>query len=360
MLRWFNPLPSFNTPESSGAGQATTSPPSEPSVAAPVTTPAPEPAAPAGVEDPATDYMLSAFEAMTADIPDDVVEAPVVETSAPAQPVGAVTTPPQAGTPAAATPPAPVQTAAPTATPATTPAVVPAAVTPPAPQPTITPPSPAAPAVAQPAGGEVVGNSFDQIAEGLAKQKEQFVNVLAEQQYKLSQADLDELVENPAVGYAKLAARAQVEATASVLKVLSQQMPVYVAGLMEARKRNSDAEDSFWTSNPSLDRKAHRETAAQVMKTVRQMHPNMDAPTFIRQVGAITAGLVGVQAATPKAPSGQVVSTPGPVVRQTNGAYQPAGSVTAPPSAHVQQPLSAVEAAFEIFKLDESGAFDSN
>ena len=353
-------------------------------VISPAPTPAAEPTpAPAPAPTPAADpieqvqqseaadelaFVEKFFEPLNADLEDEPEAA--LPSPAPAQPPEAATPaleavkPPEAPPAQPVTTPAvsPVPTPATLPTPATTPAQAQVVAQPAAPQPPGSPPSAAVAPPSAPAAGEPVGNGFDQIAEGLVKQKQDFINALAEHQYKLSDQELDELMSDPKVGYAKLAARAQVEATASVLKVLSQQMPVYVSGLMQARIENQQREDRFWNENPTLDRTKHKGTVAEVMKTVRQLNPQMDSETFIKTVGAISAGLVGAPAAQPRAavPTGQVVQTPGPVVRQAvPGGFIPAGPSAAPASAHPKPQLTEAERFFEMFRLDESGAFES-
>ena len=71
------------------------------------------------------------------------------------------------------------------------------------------------------------------------------------------------------------------------------------------------------------------------------------------------AGVSAQPQGQPQVPQQQVVHTPGPIVRTAvPGGFVPAGVSAAPASAHPKPQLSEAERFFEMFKLDESGAFE--
>lgn len=360
-MKLWNNLPTFNTDGAIAAG-AEAAPPA----AAPDPSPAPAPAAPSlNSETPVhidetEKWVLDNFEPMNEDF-DDVVEVPPQEVAAPtSQPVPAAQSPVQSA-----------ETPAPTAPTATEPQ--PAVTTPTAPVVAAAPPpvAPSAPQPSQqapPAGGEPT-LSLSQIAEELDKQQAKFVEALAGSQYKLSDEDINNFMEKPGEVIAKVAAQVQVATTKSVMKVFAEQLPVVVNGLIQARTQHQQAEDSFWSANPGLDRTKHKDLVLQVSRNVRQMNPQMPADQFIKMVGAISAGMAGVQNAAPPRQNGAApgvnrlqpqaqVSTPGPVVRQTGGAFVPGGAMGAPPSAHPAPQLSGWEALTELYLADERGEFD--
>ena len=307
-------------------------------------------------------WVLEAFEPASEDF-DDTVNYEMG-----AAPVAAA--PPPTEVPVASAPP--VQAAMPPI-----PAVPTQAA--PAPVPGTTPQAPvaAAPQAAPPAAGVEPSqvsptpaaqvDHFDGIAEGLAKQKEALVKALAENAYPLSDADLDTFNEDPRKLISKVAAQVQVETTASILKVLSQQLPVQLHGLMQARAKTDEAENQFWSANPGLDRTKHRDMAFDVMRAIRNTPAgkNMAPAEFIQRVGVMVGGLTGVNpgvrngyASNGAAPQ-QVIQTPGPVVRAVNPGFVPAGPSTAPPSAHPAPQLSEWERLTQLFRDDEAGKFET-
>ena len=352
MLRAFYPLAVYETPGEGGgaAAPAAASTPASPPASEPSPSPVPASSTPEvpPTLDETTSFALEAFDAMNADevdLPDAdpeprEVSAPV-ETSAPTTP--------------------PVSAPAPTGN-ATPPVPGTAAATPQVSEPVVAPSAPAAVALQQSQQPQVP-QGFEQIAEELTKQQEVFVEKLAEANYKLSEKDLEELQTDPGKLISRLLAQAQVSTTASVMKVFAQQLPVVVNGLMQARQRNQEAENSFWAANSHLDRNKHRGVVAETMKTIRALNPNMDSATFIKQVGiyaGMSAGVApSIAAASPQAQ--QVVRTPGPVVRNTNGAgaFAPVGANAAPPSAHPAPAQNEWERMAALIEADESGAFDN-
>lgn len=351
-------FPAWNVVDAGGGGPAATP---EPASSAPT-----PPPAPAGdmAETPAhldetEKWVLESFDPMTQDFDE-------VETPAPAEPPPVVQVPEaQPPVPAAQAAVPPAQTAVAQPPPVTTPTVPVAAAPSPAPAVSATQPSQSPPGQTPAVAGVEPTSSFDDLAEQLTKQQETFVKALAGSQYKLTPEDVEAFHENPGEVIAKVAAQVQVATTASVMKVFAQQLPVVVNGLIQARNANQKHEDDFWNANPTLDRTAHRQLAGQIMTNVRSHSPNMDTPTFIKTVGQIVAGLAGVQPGAVR-PNGGVspqpqprVSTPGPVVRQTGGAFVPGGAMGAPPSAHPAPLKGEWERLADLYQADESGAFET-
>ena len=372
MRVWPKIVPTYNA---EGAGSAA---PASVPAAAPTPEPAPAPAAPSepastipeGAMDPEPvvssdnegfDKILAAFEQ---EEPDDLGEPDVIEATAPApQPVLSPAATPVGATPAAAAPQAPVPTVqvpqAPTPTPVVAQAPQPAApVAAPVPSPT-----PAPQVVSEP-GPPTQG--FNDIAEGLKKQKADLVNAVAQQNYALSDQDLEEFASDPRKVIGRVAAAAQIETTASVMRVLAEQLPVVVNGIVEARMRNQQAEDEFWAANQHLDRTKHKAEALQTYQQIRALQPNLAKDEGIRLAGQWMAlrhnipyvpnGSAPTQSA---APTQQVVHTPGPVVRTpVPGGFIPAGPQAAPASSHPQPAKSPMDRFFDTFVLDEKGAFE--
>ncbi len=366
MKLYWNILPAWNVEDAGGGPPAAATP--EPNA-----TPAPSPAP---TESPAGDmketpvhldetekWVLDSFDPMSQDFDEVDNEAPVVSPPVVAVPEAQ----PPVQQPQTAAAPTPAQTTGAQPPPVTTP-TAPTAVSPPAATASAGQPSASPPAAEPQARSPEPTASFEELAEHLTKQQSKFVEALAGTQYKLSQEDVEQFSEDPGAVIAKIAAQVQVATTASVMKVFAQQLPVVVNGIIQARSANQKHEDSFWEANPGLDRKAHYGLTAQIMQNVRAHSPNMDTPTFIKTVGQIVGGLAGIQpTARAAAPNGHAppaqpqsrVSTPGPVVRQTGGAFVPGGAMGAPPSAHPAPQLSEWERLTALYQADESGAFET-
>jgi len=193
----YSMFPSYETPgEGGGAAAPAAEPaPASPPASEPSASPVPAPSTGAEVPvqlDETTSFALEAFDAMNSDdveLPDEApppteVSAPVVQTPAFAAPVT-----PAPAQPASATPP-----------------VQAAAAAPQVPAPTAEPSAPAAVAPQQSTPPQTP-QGFEQIAEELTKQQEHFIEKLAEANYKLTDADLEEFAINPGKVIQKIASR---------------------------------------------------------------------------------------------------------------------------------------------------------
>lgn len=368
----YSSFPLFNAPEAGGGGPAVAPAPAVEQV--PAAPAAPEPGGPEGAEpaDSGFEKILEAFE--RDDEPDEGPEPSAPAAPAPVEPTPApppTQTPPAPAVPTPAAAPAAqvgVQTAAQAPAPAPTPAAPAVAQAPAAP--TVAP-APSTEGPPGPAAPGTQGYSFEQIAEGLKKQRGEFVEALAKTNYAVSEQDLEEFASNPGKVISRVAAQVQVETTASLSRVLSEQLPVVVNGLIEANRRNQEAEEAFWSANKHLDRSKHRAEALQTYQQLRTLQPNMSREDGIRQVGQWMALKHGIPylpqgvpqnpGSNPQAPAApqQVVHTPGPVVRTAvPGGFVPAGPSAAPASSMPQPPKSPFDQFFDTFVLDEKGAFE--
>ena len=334
----------------------------EGSAAVPAAAPAPEvstPATPLPVDPPANSHLpadtqineneaaiLDAFDKMQQDDDGDEGEIQQVETveaqPAPAPPV-AQTVPRTPTVEPARTVPAPA-----TATPAAAAAQVP--------QPSVQPTVPSAAAAPQAGSPE---EAFDRLNTEVSKFEGEFTKALAEH-YKPSVADLDRYAEDPGAVIAEVAAKVQVKTTQSILRVIHQQLPAVINGLLTARETNQTREKSFWEANPVLKKEQHTPMVSQIGAVWRQMNPNGTQTEFNRAVGAMVSGALGITAtAVHTAANPLQVRTPGTVVRSNgSGGFLPAGTSTAPPAAHSTQPTNQWERMFQLIEADERGDFE--
>lgn len=341
MLFWKYSFPLYNVPDGSGGEAApassTPSTPSEP--------PAGAPKAADDVIDETADFVLEAFEQLQID--DEPEMAPEIPPGADTQQA----VPPVAIAPLEQPPVAPASTQV-APPPGPTPPVQQAAQ-PPA-QPTVaqTPSQPQAPQAPVAASGTPT-DDFDAISKALGEQEEQFTQALAQQVYKLSEKELEQVQTDPGAIIPQLMARAQVRTMASAMKVFSQQMPKYINAALEQRTKVEQNKAQFWNvlKQKGFDQERHLALANFVVPQVRQANPQLGGQGFLDLVAnemlRVVGGALAQQQAQP--PAAQVVRTPGPVVR--NGAtppgYRPIGANSAPPGMLPGAQKGEWEIAFE-------------
>lgn len=238
------------------------------------------------------------------------------------------------------------------------------------PQPQVAPQPQAAPAPQSDAdrqAEEVRRDPFAFQANLLQQQEASYVQALAENVYKISDADMDAFLSGDASKVSNALARVHVNAVGSAMKVVSQFMPMWVGNMLKLHQASSDAENGFWNANPGLNKTVHGKLAHATAVAYRQMNPQATTEEMHRVVGAMVAAAAGVNAgyAAPGAAPGargvhqlpNGVRTPGRVVRNNPSAFQPAGmsAVSGARPAPQDNPWSNTA---EIILADDRGAFD--
>ena len=319
--------------------------------AGPVSSPAPSTApAPAAPSEPLS-YIEDAYQNMLADDlpPEQDAWGPGgVAPSAPSYPQPV--TPPAARL-RPAQPPQPV-------------AVPPVqAAPPPAP-----PPAPVDPAqAAQAAQAERVRRDpFGVQADLIEQQTQQYVEALAQQVYPVSVEDVDAFLSGDGTKISQALARVHVNAVGSMMRVVSQQMPVWVNSMLQLHSSARSREDQFWQRNNFLDRTKHADLALTTARAYRQMYPQATDDQIDRMVGAMVAVAAGIQVpagytqtpTTSGAPVATPYRTPGPVVRRVQPPFQPAGAAVAgaPPRAPAGGQWSELA---EILLAEQAGKLDN-
>lgn len=294
------------------------------------------PDAPSGLDETAG-FALDAFDGMNKDYDEVEDEAPAAATPEASQnsgseaQTGAPSAPPGQTQPQAA--PGQQGQAMPPATPGTEPKVG----------------SPEA--QQQPSAGESPDQIFSRLQGMIEENRQAFTEALAQKAYMMSEQELEQFHENPGKVIANIAARVQVQTTESLMKVFSQQMPIFVNGLVAAQAKNQEAENRFWGANPGLNRNEHGEIVKSIAQWYRSQNPNGDEGDFIKTVGNMAMARLGLthnavqQAAATQAPrQGQPslasIQTPGRVVRQVSPPPPVGGLHGAPPSAQPQMQLN--------------------
>lgn len=207
---------------------------------------------------------------------------------------------------------------------------------------------------------------FQYQADLIRQSEAAFIDTLAKQTYAISDQDMDAFLSGDSSKVSQALARVHVNAVGSVMRVVSQYMPIWVGNMIKLHSSAREAEDTFWNNAPHLDRVKHRDLAHSAARAVRQHNPNITTEELGRMVAAMVAAAAGVQPGAPAAtsnPAGmhqthQGVRTPGRVVRRVPGAFQPAGMQGTPnnsPPGVIDSPWAM---ASEIIRADDQGVFD--
>ena len=201
-------------------------------------------------------------------------------------------------------------------------------------------------------------------AELIAGQEAAFVDALAKDAYAISDADMDAFLSGDSSKVSQALARVHVNAVGSVMKVVSQYMPIWVGNMLRVHQASSEREAQFWSAAPYLDKTKHHALALTAARTVRQFNPNMESGEMNRMVAAMVAAAAGVQVTgAPSNPqqmhqTPQGVRTPGRVVRRTSPAFQPAGMQSISGAAPPARSDNVWSNMADIVKADDSGLFD--
>jgi hypothetical protein len=213
----------------------------------------------------------------------------------------------------------------------------------------------------------------------------QFLDALSDKVYPVTDDEVRKLLDEPGGGkkVSQLLATVQLNTVDSVMRVVSQQMPVWINGLLQMRGMYQERENQFWTANPHLDRKQHRQYIAPIANAYKASNPQADDATIDRMVGMLISAQLGlpIPGYAPQqqgngqprsAPRGQPppqrqtghqmppVRTPGPVVRSVRpSTYAPAGAGGVGHQPGQQQPQrNQWDTLAEAFQMDDAGAFD--
>lgn len=212
---------------------------------------------------------------------------------------------------------------------------------------------------------------FGMQAELLAEQEQSYVQALAQQVYPITQEDMDGFLSGDGSKVSQALARVHVNAVGSVMKVVSQQLPVMLGHYIKMYSASQEREASFYQANTFLDKKVHGPLVADVARTYRRMYPQATDNQVDKAVGIMVAAAAGVQVpagytwggrqqqqqAAQQHHTANGVRTPGKVVRKTTEAFSPAGpnGVGGAPRGADLGPWGELT---EIIQADERGAFD--
>jgi hypothetical protein len=208
--------------------------------------------------------------------------------------------------------------------------------------------------------------AFEQIAAELSTAMPAIEQALAERDYAISDADWTKYEGmEPRQVYSILQGQVHARAVSSMMRVMAQQLPVVVNGLVRAHVANQNAVDRFWKTYPQLDRRQHGPVVRQMAQTMRAMNPQMDEVNLAKltafnamlQLG-ISPSVAPAQPNSNGAGAPVRINQPGRQVRQVTAPYTPAGVGTAPASPAPRQ-RSQWDMTAALIEADDAGQFDS-
>ncbi len=205
----------------------------------------------------------------------------------------------------------------------------------PAPAPQPAPPAPAAqqqppaqaqpqaqpPQVQQPApqGQQPPGQPQPDPLKALQDNREALIGALAQEQFKLSDADITELNENAGAFIAKKAAQVYFMSQVNLmeqLRAFGKELPRMILGVVNANQANVGLEQKLFEQFPPLKGVVTQKDAMFLRERILAKTPGIGQEDFIKALGQGLMRLYELQAA----PAGQ------PAPKPQNGGFRPAPS----------------------------------
>ena len=146
--------------------------------------------------------------------------------------------------------------------------------------------APEAPKPGTEPAAEVVAKT-DQ-APNMAQMREQAISQL-EPVYALSEEDARNVITDPEKVIPKLFARMHVDMMMAVASGLEKQLPVYLQQQSGETNFRQSANREFWKTWPHLGKPEYLPTVQGILTQYRQLNPQADLPTIIREVGVLAS-----------------------------------------------------------------------
>lgn len=172
--------------------------------------------------------------------------------------------------------------------------------------------------------------SGPELVAALQQNRETMISAIADQQYKLSEKDLQELDTDAAAFIPKLLARAHYNAAINTIQQISNMVPRIVEAVTSSRIVENEAVNEFKTAWPNIDQEDdnHMKVVNTLANTYRQMNPTASRQDAIRYVGEAATAFLQLQRPANSAPA-----TAGAPARRANGGQQPRGPAPFTPAS---------------------------
>jgi len=107
-----------------------------------------------------------------------------------------------------------------------------------------------------------------------------------EQEFQMSEEQVEEFRDNPNAVLPKLLAKAAMSTFDSLIQGVQKQLHTVVAEVIDLRQRSSEGEQAFYTVWPQLKDAKYRNTVNRIADTYRAANPTATREQIIREVGA--------------------------------------------------------------------------
>jgi len=153
--------------------------------------------------------------------------------------------------------------------------------------------------------------TYEQRQERLKESRNQARTEL-EERFKLSDDQVDKLLENPNEVLPSLAADLYLDVYEQAITAVMSQLPNVVQQINQQEQTRSKNEQDFYKQWPQLDDSKYKDTVDRIATVYRQNNPQADRETFIREVGAQAAVALRLPIEGEKSSSTEVVEEEAP------------------------------------------------
>lgn len=167
----------------------------------------------------------------------------------------------------------------------------------------------------------------EQFAQEYRENRERGIKDLAEKHYKLPKEMADKLDPETAEIIPQLMSKVYYDSVEATTNALVQQLPTFIANVMQQHQAVQAAEKQFYESWPDLDAQKDREVVMRLATGYRQAHPQATVEQFIQEVGAMSM-LALKRQGTQQQEQQEKPAANGAPVRKPQGkpAFKPAGT----------------------------------
>lgn len=123
------------------------------------------------------------------------------------------------------------------------------------------------------------------IAESLVQNEAQLIDHLAQNDFKLSQEDIEALQDNASAYVPKLLARTFVRAQVGALRQMAQVVPAMVQTQMKVMRQNMQNEQAFYSRWPDIKPDKHGEIVSKYASLYRKANPSATREQMIEDLG---------------------------------------------------------------------------
>ncbi len=213
----------------------------------------------------------------------------------------------------------------------------------PAAQPIVEPP----PAVPEPA--QVPQPTYEETLQSQRDMRVSAEHMLATQHYNLSEEQVEEISESPAVALPKLMAKVYMDAVQGSANAMIARLPLLMQQVNQQVDIGRKNEDSFYEAWPELKVAADGATVHALATTYRASYPNASKVDFIQHVGAQAMVALGRAPGAARIPVPEAAATP---------AFVPAGGGKPAPGPGAKPPeTNPFEALAEEFIEEDASGF---